>query len=44
MFKMASVAKNASATERRLFAESSSVRSNHYVPAVNAGFRLSVIT
>ena len=37
MFRMASVARNASATAMRLLAESSSVRSNHWVPAVNAG-------
>ena len=44
MFKMASTARKASATEIRLLAESSSVRSNHWVPAVRPGFKLSQIT
>ena len=44
MFSIASVARNASATAIRLFALSSSVLSNHCVPAVNAGLRVSIIT
>ena len=44
MFRMASTAKKPSATATRLLAESSSVRSNHCVPAVNAGFSTSIIT
>ncbi len=43
MLSIASVAKNASATEMRLFALSSNVRSNHCVAAVNVGFSTSVI-
>ena len=41
---MASVARNASATEMRLLAESSSVRSSHWVDAVSAGFVASAMT
>ena len=44
MLRIASTARNASGTEMRLFAESSSVRSNHWVAEVNAGFRLSQMT
>ena len=43
IFKIASAARNASATEILLFAESSRVLSNHCVPAVNAGFSTSTI-
>lgn len=39
-----STARNASATEMRLFAESSSVRSNHCVAEVNAGLSESQMT
>ena len=42
--RMLSTPKNASATATRLLAESSNVRSNHWVPAVKAGFRRSTIT
>ena len=44
MFRMASTARNASGTDTRLLAESSSVRSNHWVAAVKAGFMASAIT
>ena len=38
------MAKKPSATEIRLLAESSKVRSNHWVPAVKAGFKQLMIT
>ena len=41
---MPSTAKKASDTDTRLLAESSRVRSIHWVPAVRAGFKLSTIT
>ena len=41
---IASTARNASGTDSRLLAESSKVRSNHWVAAVRAGFRASLIT
>ena len=44
MLSIASIARNASEVDIRLFAESSRVRSNHCVPAVKAGLRESVIT
>ena len=44
MFRIASMPRNASATEIRLLALSSRVLSNHCVPAVNAGFSVSIIT
>ena len=44
ILSIASTPRNASATEILLFAESSRVLSNHCVPAVNAGLRLSIIT
>ena len=43
-FKTPSNAKNPSATDNLLFAESSNVLSNHCVPAVIAGFKASTIT
>ena len=42
--RMPSIAKNASGIEIRRLAESSSVRSNHCVAAVIAGFSVSTIT
>ena len=44
MFRMASTARKPSATEMRLLAQSSKVRSNHWVAEVKAGFKLSTIT
>ena len=43
MFRMASAARKPSAMATRLLAESSSVRSNHWVPVVKAGFSTSTI-
>ncbi len=42
--RMPSMARKPSGTERRLLAESSRVRSNHWVAEVMAGFRASTIT
>ena len=42
--KIASTARKASGTQMRLFAESSSVRSNHWSEAVMAGFTASAMT
>ena len=44
MFRMASTARNASGMEMRLLAESSRVRSNHWVAVVTAGLPASTIT
>ena len=44
MFRMASTARKASGTEMRLLAESSRVRSNHWVAAVTAGLPASTMT
>ena len=44
MFRIASTPRKASATDSRLLAESSSVRSKNWVPAVRALFTGSTIT